>query len=104
MYNRKAVGKIKIPELKKRNDYALWCLILKKVRNGYKYNDILSVYRKSRESLSSGKKYKLLKYHYQMHRKVNELNTISSAFFTITNTINYFGNRYIRDRKLKKYE
>ena len=104
MYNRKAVGKIKIPELKKRNDYALWCLILKKVRKGYKYNDVLSVYRKSRESLSSGKKYKLLKYHYQMHRKVNELNTVSSAFFTITNTINYFGNRYIRDRKLKKYE
>ena len=35
-----------------------------------------------------------------MHRKVNELNIVSSAFFTITNTINYFGNRYIRDRKL----
>lgn len=66
---------------------------------------IFYLYIEKVESLClSGKKYKLLKYHYQMHRKVNELNTISSAFFTITNTINYFGNRYIRDRKLKKYE
>ena len=100
MYNRKAVGKIKIPELKKRNDYALWCLILKKVRIGYKYNEILSMYRKNSESLSSGRKYKLLKYHYQMHREVNNLNVFSSAFFTITNTIVYLYNRCIRDRKV----
>lgn len=100
MYNRKAVGKIKIPELKKRNDYALWCLILKKVRIGYKYNEILSMYRKSSESLSSGKKYKLLKYHYKMHRKVNNLNVFSSVFFTITNIMVYLCNRCIKDRKV----
>lgn len=102
MYNRKAVGKIKIPELKKRNDYALWCVILKKVKVGYKYDEILSIYRKSSQSLSSGKKYKLLKYHYQMHRQINNLNVFLSVFFTITNTLNYICNRYIRDRKVGK--
>lgn len=102
MYNRKAVGKIKIPELKKRNDYALWCVILKKIKVGYKYDEILSVYRKISQSLSSGKKYKLLKYHYQMHRQINNLNVFLSVFFTITNTLNYICNRYIRDRKVGK--
>lgn len=100
VYNRKAVGKIKIPELKKRNDYALWCVILKKVRVGYKYNEILSMYRKNNQSLSSGRKYKLLKYHYQMHREVNNLNIVSSAFFTMTNIVVYLCNRCIRDRKV----
>lgn len=100
MYNKDKVGKIKIPDLKKRNDYALWCVILKKVKVGYKYNEILSIYRKSSESLSSGKKYKLLKYHYRMHREVNKLNVVCSLFFTITNTFNYFINRYIKDRRI----
>lgn len=99
MYNRKAVGKIKIPELRKRNDYALWCVILKKVKVGYKYNEMLSLYRKNTNSLSSGKKYKLLKYHYQMHREVNHLNVLLSSFFTIMNVFNYLCNRYIKDRK-----
>ena len=104
IYNREEVGLIQIPSLKKRNDYAIWCAVLKKVKVGYKYDEILSLYRKSSSSLSSGKKVRLLKYHYQMHRKANNLNVTSSLFFTMTNTLNYFVNRYIRDRKLSSGE
>ncbi len=100
IYNREAVGKIEIPELKKRNDYALWCIILKKVKKGYKYNEILSLYRKNTNSLSSGKKHKLLKYHYQLHREINGFNPIISVLLTIANIINYICNRYVRDRKI----
>lgn len=100
VYNRKKVGLININKIDKRNDYAIWCKVLKKVRKGYKYDDILSYYRKSTSSLSSGKKYKLLKYHYDMHRKVNNFNPIVAGFFTITNTINYFINTRVRDRKM----
>lgn len=100
IYNREKTGKIEIPKLKKRNDYALWCIILKKVKVGYKYNEILSLYRKNNDSLSSGRKYKLLKYHYQLHRKVNKFNPIISTLLTIANTLNYFCNRYVRDRKI----
>lgn len=100
VYNRKKVGLININKIDKRNDYAIWCKVLKKVRKGYKYDDILSYYRKSTSSLSSGKKYKLLKYHYDMHRKVNNFNPIVAVFFTITNTVNYFINTRVRDRKM----
>lgn len=99
IYDSKKVGKIQIPDISKRNDYALWCQILKKVKVGYKYDDVLSYYRKNNNSLSSGKKVKLLKYHYKMHREINGFNPFVSMFFTITNVINYIMNRVVREKK-----
>lgn len=99
VYNAEKVGKISIPKLNKRNDYALWCKALKKVKKGYKLNEILSVYRSSDSSLSSGKKASLLKYHYELHTKINEFNCILASFFTLTNIVNYIINKKIRDKK-----
>ncbi len=101
IYDSKIVGKIKIPNITKRNDYALWCLILKKVKVGYKYKEILASYRKSNGSLSSGKKAHLLKYHYQLHQEINGFNLVIATFFTILNIVNYFFNIKFRDRSLK---
>lgn len=102
IYNREKAGDINISKIKKRNDYAIWCLVLKKVKKGYKYDEILSMYRKSDNSLSSGKKVKLLKYHYTMHREINNFNPLVAAFLTMTNVINYFVNIKIRDKKIKE--
>ena len=101
IYDSIAVGRISIPELKKRNDYALWCIILKKVKCGYKYNEVLAKYRKVSDSnsLSSGRKIKLLKYHYRVHRNVNEFNPVTSVFYTVTNVVNYFNNKMFREIK-----
>lgn len=99
MYDTTKVGNIQIPNIKKRNDYALWCKILKEIRIGYKFNEVLAIYRKSDKSLSSGKKISLLKYHYEMHRKVNNFNPILSLFFTFTNGVNFIINTKIRERK-----
>ncbi len=106
MYNASKVGLVQIPKLNKRNDYALWCLILKKIRNGCKLNLILSEYRISNEkkSLSSGNKIYLLKYHYQLHREINGFNPIMALFLLTTNVINYLFNIKIRDRSLKQNE
>lgn len=101
MYDSKKVGKIEIPNIKKRNDYALWCQILKRVKVGYKYNEILALYRKSENSLSSGSKFGLLKYHYQLHRNINRFNLFTSLFLTTTNVLNYIINKVIRDQKKK---
>lgn len=105
IYDARKVGKIKIEKLDKRNDYAIWCLALKKVKRGYKYNEVLAQYRKNTNSISSGKKYKLLKYHYNLHRNINKFNPITSGFLTVTNTINYILNRVFREKKKKaKYK
>ena len=81
-------------------DYALWCKVLKKVKYGYKYNEVLAVYRKSDNSISSGSKFKLLKYHYELHRKCNNFNPFFAFFFTVTNIINYFINKLIREKAI----
>ena len=98
IYNREKAGDINISKIKKRNDYAIWCLVLKKVKKGYKYDEILSMYRKSDNSLSSGRKVKLLKYHCTMHRKINNFNPLTSSFLTMTNVINYFVNVIFREK------
>lgn len=101
IYNAKKVGDIKIPNLAKRNDYALWCLILKRVRVGKKCPGVLAQYRRTGGSLSSGKKTSLIKYHYKMHRESNNFAPLVSVFFTATNVINYLSNVMFRDRKVK---
>ncbi len=102
IYDANEVGKISIPSLRKRNDYALWCVILKKIKYGYKYDEILSCYRKgeNNNSLSSGSKIRLLKYHYQVHRRINKFNPIKSLYFTMTNGVNYIINRTVREKKI----
>ena len=88
MYNREAVGLIQIPKLDKRNDYALWLLILKKINDGYLLDDTLARY-KDHQGISSGSKFKLIKYHYQMFNRVLKMNPIESCYRTIINIFYY---------------
>lgn len=100
MYDASKLGTIQIPRIEKRNDYALWCTILKRLKKGYKCHGTLAFYRKSKNSLSSENKVKLLKYHYIMHRRVNQFNPLVSLFFTWTNGVNYLINRIVRDSSI----
>ena len=102
IYNQEKLGKENIPYLRKRNDYALWCRLLKKSKVGYKYNDVLSYYRKNENSISSGSKFGLIKYHFQMHREVNDFNIVISTVLTMCNIINYGFNRFLRLKKMNK--
>ena len=92
MYNCESVGKVQIKRLDKRNDDALWFKILKECKKGYLLNDNLALYRVGNNSISSGSKTKLLKYHYQLYRN-NDFSCLSSLFFTFTNIIIYFWNK-----------
>jgi len=101
VYNREKTGLIQIPRIDKRNDYALWCVILKKLEKGYKYDEILAKYRKTNSgTLSSGSKFKLIKYHYQLHHEINKFNSIMSCLFTFTNIINFILNKKVREKNL----
>ncbi|MDD2435010.1 MAG: glycosyltransferase family 2 protein [Bacilli bacterium] len=106
VYNAEETGLIQIPKIDKRNDYALWCFILNKLRYGYKYDEVLAKYRKAKSnSLSSGNKFKLIKYHYQLHHKINKFNPITSCFLIFTNAITSFlFKKRIREKnRIKTY-
>lgn len=101
MYNIDKVGKISIPNLEKRNDYALWCAILKQVKCGTKYPGILATYYRSNSGISSGRKVSLIKHHYYMHRNANGFGRLKAGFFTFTNIINYLYNIAFHEKAAK---
>ena len=63
MYDQSIVGLIKVEDLKKNNDYAMWLLAVNNV-NCYRFPECLSYYIKHSGSISSGNKIKLIKWHY----------------------------------------
>lgn len=79
IYDTKCVGKIMVPHIKKRNDFALWLQILKKIDSGYGMNEVLASYRVRNDSLS-GNKFKLIKYHWELYRKIEGHSIIRSIY------------------------
>lgn len=79
MYNVEKLGKFEVPNIRKRNDDALWLQILKKEKYIYGMPDILMEYRIRSNSISSNK-LSLVKYHWQLYRKIEHLSVFRSVF------------------------
>lgn len=97
MYDREVIGLIQIEDLRKNNDYAMWLQASEKTKF-YRLPQCLSYYIKHDNSVSSGRKVKLIKYHYIMFRKGLHKSIIVSVILTINNLI--FG--FIKKLKYKK--
>ncbi|WP_066890575.1 glycosyltransferase family 2 protein [Clostridium nigeriense] len=79
MYDVDKLGKFVVPNIRKRNDDALWLQILKKEKYIYGMPDILMKYRIRSNSISSNK-IELVKYHWKLYREIENLSIIRSAF------------------------
>lgn len=79
MYNVEKMGKFEVPNIRKRNDDALWLQMLKKEKYIWGMPDVLMHYRIRKNSLSN-KKLQLIKYHWYLYRKIEHLNVFRSAF------------------------
>ena len=79
MYNVDKLGKFEVPNIRKRNDDALWLQIIKKAKYIYGMDDILMKYRIRSNSISSNK-LSLVKYHWQLYREIEHLSVIRSSF------------------------
>lgn len=79
MYNVEKLGKFEVPNIHKRNDDALWLQILKKEKYIYGMPDILMEYRIRSNSISCNK-LSLVKYHWQLYRKIEHLSVFRSVF------------------------
>ncbi|CAZ95803.1 MULTISPECIES: glycosyltransferase family 2 protein [Zobellia] len=82
MYDVDFFGKQYMPEIRKRQDYALWLKLLKKT-DAYGLDKILSTYRIGNESISSNK-FKLIKYEWRIYREVEGLSLLQSIFYTVS--------------------
>ncbi len=79
MYNAAMMGKFEVPNIRKRNDDALWLKMLKTEKYIWGMPDVLMRYRIRSGSISVNK-FSLIKYHWYLYREVEHLNVCRSAF------------------------
>ena len=79
MYNVGVMGKFQVPNIRKRNDDALWLTMLKKEKYIRGMKDMLMRYRIRSNSISSNK-LKVIKYHWILYRDIEHLSVLRSVF------------------------
>ncbi len=84
MYDRQFVGLIQIEPIRKNNDYAMWLRVIEK-SPCYRLNECLSYYIKHDGSISSGRKWKLIKHHYILWHQAEHKNSFSACVLTLRN-------------------
>lgn len=78
MYSRADFANVRIPDIKKRNDFALWLELTRGGESFYGIDETLAWYRIRKKSVSSNK-LKLIRYHWQLYRKIERLSVPASV-------------------------
>lgn len=90
MYDTDTVGKVYMPLIRKRQDWALWLKILREHQiTAYGLSEKLAKYRIRKNSLST-KKLNLIKYHWYIYRNFENLSIFSSAYYLLNYIIRFF--------------
>lgn len=79
MYSVAKMGKFEVPNIRKRNDYALWLKMLKKEQYIWGMQEVLAQYRIRQDSISRNK-LALVKHHWYLYREIEHLSVVRSAF------------------------
>ena len=90
IYNAVVLGKITVPNLKKRQDWLLWIKAIKKSGKPAKgIQESLAYYRVHKSSISSNK-WNLLKYNYWVYKKGLGFSTIKSIYRLMVFLVEHF--------------
>lgn len=89
IYDANKLGKMYMPEIRKRQDWALWLGILKRVDWAYGIEDTLAIYRDRSNSISSSK-LEMMKYNWRIYHQVEKYSALKSAFFIMQFLYYYF--------------
>ncbi len=77
IYDRRHFGEVRVPDIKKRNDFALWLLMLRNGEKCFGQDDVFAKYRVRKGSVSSSRM-KLAKYHWQLYHHIEKRNVFVS--------------------------
>jgi glycosyltransferase involved in cell wall biosynthesis len=72
MYDTRALGKVEMPLIRKRQDFGLWLRILKKTPRAYGLQEPLAIYKVRGDSISANKK-SAASYTWKLYREVENL-------------------------------
>jgi len=79
VYNVDMLGKFKVPDIEKRNDYVLWLQIIKKSKYLFGIEEPLGSHRIRKDGISSNKK-SLVSYHWKIYREFENLSLLKSSY------------------------
>lgn len=80
MYDTEILGKVYMPTSTKREDFATWLQILKKVDYAYGLNESLAQYRVY-DAQSSSKKVNMAKENWRLYKDIEKLGAIKSIYY-----------------------
>ncbi|WP_103064182.1 glycosyltransferase family 2 protein [Actinomyces qiguomingii] len=82
MYDVSRMGKFEVPDIRKRNDDALWLRMLRQEPYIWSIPEVLAAYRVRAGSISSNK-LDLVTYHWTLYRQIEHLSIARSVFHLI---------------------
>lgn len=82
MYDAGALGKFYSPDIRKRNDYALWLRVIRKAGLLHGLDEPLALHRVREGSLSKNK-FSLIKYHWRVYRRFENLPFLRSCWLVL---------------------
>lgn len=86
IYDVDSLGKVFMPLIKKRQDYALWLKILRKTSFAFGIQESLGFYRIRKSSISSSK-VEMLKWNWKMFREIEKMSVLKSMYCVFMNVI-----------------
>lgn len=84
MFDTEKVGRITMPDIRKRQDYAMWLKILRQVESVHGLQEVLASYTVRDDSISSNK-VSLLRYNYSVFRDCEGFSRTASLFYLFAN-------------------
>lgn len=82
IYDTNMYGKLYMPKIRKRQDWALWIMILQKSNKACGLNQVLATYMQRKNSISSNK-FEMLKYNFNIYFHFLKLSRLKSFFYMI---------------------
>ena len=92
--DRKLIGNFKMPLIKSGQDYATWLLLMRNGTNAHGINEVLVMYRKGRNSLSSNKM-KNINQVWNIQTKNEKINPLSATYNSICYAFNALKKHYL---------
>lgn len=96
MYDRHKCGDILMPDIRKRQDYAMWLKIMKMGHKAHRMNEPLARYRIRNGGSVSSNKLDGARYMWKVYREVENLGLIKSAYYFIRYMIYHLSAKFRR--------
>lgn len=92
IYDTKYFGKVSMPLIRKRQDYGLWLILLKRTDYAYAINEALATYRVRADSISSNK-LNTISSIWCLYRDVEHLSILQTTYYFLHYSLNGIYNK-----------